>query len=104
MPAVSWPFGLGHSSWRRAELSPPAAAAANASANASMARVDELGEFGRFGECGGMPPRPPVLAMLAVLACARAHQKLARAFAVSTASSMTAAHASAVTCSSMYCE
>ena len=23
MPAVSWPFGLGHSSWRRAELSPP---------------------------------------------------------------------------------
>ena len=25
MPAVSWPFGLGHSSWRRAELSPPAA-------------------------------------------------------------------------------
>ena len=81
-----------------------AAAAASASANASMARVDELGEFGRFGECGGMPPRPPVLAMLAVLACARAHQKLARAFAVSTASSMTAAHASAVTCSSMYCE
>ena len=69
-----------------------------------MARVDELGEFGRFGECGGMPPRPPVLAMLAVLACARAHQKLARAFAVSTASSMTTAHASAVTCSSMYCE
>ena len=59
-----------------------------------MARVDELGEFGRFGECGGMPPRPPVLAMLAVLACARAHQKLARAFAVSTASSMTAAQRS----------
>ena len=44
---------------------------ATASANASMARADELGGFGRFGECGGMPPRPPVLAMLAVLACAR---------------------------------
>ena len=29
--------------------------ATTASANASMARADELGEFGRFGECGGMP-------------------------------------------------
>ena len=106
MPAVSWPFGLGHQpstsgGGLRCRRQPPPA---TASANASMARADELGEFGRFGECGGMPPRPPVLAILAVLACARAHQKLARAFAVSTASSMTAAHASAVTCSSMYCE
>ena len=74
MPAVSWPFGLGHSSWRRAELSPPAAASHRLRQRLEMARADELGEFGRFSECGGMPPRPPVLAMLAVLACARAHR------------------------------
>ena len=78
MPAVSWRFGLGHSSWRRAELSPPAAGSLRlrqrldgASGRASSASSR------RFGECGGvgrrMPPWPPVLAMLAVLACARAH-------------------------------
>ena len=75
MPAVNWPF-LGLATARGGGLSCRrlAAAAANASANASMARADELGEFAqvrrarrdaaaaaRAGHAGraGVCPRPP---------------------------------------------
>ena len=78
MPAVSWPFGLGHSSWRRAELSPPAAASQRLRQRLDGASGDELGEFAqvrrkrrgwaqnaaaaaRAGHAGraGVCPRPP---------------------------------------------
>ena len=58
MPAVSWPFGLGHSSWRRAEQPPPAAASRRlrqrldgASGRARRVRAGSASAAGLGAEC-----------------------------------------------------